>query len=141
MEGTSTPGEPLLVQVGDLIATGSGDNTSVVMIVWTNRSYVPGARDALNTPQEAPSSRATPADAICLVPPRGDGQFMGTAMLPTFMTYLGWLTFSDVEVDAADKAGDAFAAREGHTWRVEVPGYRHVDHDWWTTFRSQPMST
>lgn len=141
MASTSTAGEPLLVQVGDIIATGSGDFMTVVMIVWTNRSYTPGALDAQGTASEAPSARATPVDAVCLVPPRGDGQFMGTAMLPTFMTYLGWLTFSEGEVDAADKAGDAFAAREGHTWRVEVPGYRHVDHDWWTTFRSQPMST
>lgn len=140
MTSTSTAGEQLLVQVGDLIATGSGDNTSFVMIVWTNRSYVPGARDALNTPQEAPSSRATPADAICLLPPRGDGQFMGTAMLPSFMTYLGWQTFSDDEMDAADAADNEFAAREGHTWRVEVPGYRHIKHDWWGTFRGQSMS-
>lgn len=135
--GQGTP-EPVLVQVGDLVATGYGDQTRVVLIAWTNRSYIPGALDAAGTAFEAPSTKATPVDAICLLAPIGDGQFAGTAMAGDFMTYIGSLTFSDEQIDAACAADDDFAAREGHTWRIEVSGYRHLEHPWWQTFREQP---
>lgn len=129
-----TADKDLLVQVGDVIVAGHGDQSNVVTIAWTNRAYTPGARDAQGTPHEAPSSRATPVDAICLLAPRGDGQFNGTAMRQDFLTYLGFLEFTESEIDAAEAAGDEFTARDGHTWRVNVPGYRHVDPMWWATF-------
>lgn len=129
----------LLVQVGDIITNGPGDYSTVVLIAWTNRGYIPGAKDAQGTPQEAPSAKATPVDAICLIPPLGDGQFTGTAMLPEFMTYLGWLSPTDAEVEAADENDDDYAAREGHTWQVNIPGYHHVSHNWWQTFRHPPI--
>ena len=127
----------LRVQVGDVIRRGTGDYSQTVVIVWTNRSYVPGATDATATEYEVPSSRAHPVDAICLVPPVGDGHFMGTAMLPKFMTYLGFLRFTNDEQDAADVADDDFAARDGHTWEVNLPGYKHVTTPWWEVFREQ----
>lgn len=126
---------PLRVQVGDIITRGSGDYSTTVLIAWTNRSYTPGALDAQGTDQEHPAARATPVDAICLVAPVGEGQFAGSAMRPEFLRYLGWIRPTDEEIDAACAADDDFAAREGHTWEVTVPGYRHATHDWWDTFR------
>ncbi|OZE77190.1 hypothetical protein CH305_18305 [Rhodococcus sp. 15-649-2-2] len=128
-------GDKLRVQVGDVIRQGRGDYSQTVIIVWTNRSYVPGATTATATEFEAPAERAHPADAICLAPPVGDGQFMGTALLPSFMTYLGFLNYTDDEQTAADEADDEYAARDGHTWEVNLPGYEHVATPWWETFR------
>ena len=96
----------LHVQVGDFIASGSGDCTTLVAIVWTNRHYEPSNRD-------------TPVDAVCLVAPVGDGQFAGTAMTPDFLTYLGWVTPTDEEFE--------LDVREGHTWAVNGTGWRRVD--------------
>lgn len=123
MATPDTPEPSLLVQVGDVIIRGRGDHAMVVMIIWTSRS-----------------DQTTPVDALCLVPPVGDGQFMGTAMLPSFMTYLGWLRPTEAEVDAAIAADDDFAAREGHTWQINQPGYRHVSHQWWECFRQPPTT-
>lgn len=122
----------LLVQAGDVIAKGSGRNTWVVLIAWTNRSYNPGATD----PQ-----KQTPVDAIWLVPPVGYGNHTGSALQSSFLSYQGWLTFSDDHIDQAIAEGDDFAAREGHTWKVNVDGYRHVTHPWWEHFRNQELST
>lgn len=130
----------LQVQVGDVITCGTGDYSTTVVIAWTNRRYTPGATDAQGTEFEQPSSRATPVDAICLVAPKGDGQFAGTAMRPEFLRYLGWVRPTDEEIATADEAGDDHAAREGHTWEVTVPGYQHVKHPWWDTFRHPPVS-
>ena len=122
----------LLVQVGDVIMRGAGDQAQIVVIAWTNRSYVPGAIDAQGTPYQAPSARATPVDAVLLVPPGGDGQFSGTALRPEIMTYLGYLHYSDEETEAA--GDDDYAAREGHTWRMRDTGWRHLEN-WWAILR------
>lgn len=129
--------DKLRVQVGDVIRQGTGDYSTTVLIAWTNRSYVPGATDATATEHERPSEKAHPVDAICLVAPVGDGQFMGIAMDPHFMTYLGWLRFTEEETDAADEADDAHTAREGHTWEINASGYAHVTTPWWEKFRGQ----
>lgn len=133
----------LLVMVGDVIQHSTGDQTTAVLIAWTNRSYTPGARDAAGTDLERPSARATPVDAIVLVAPVGDDQFAGTATVPGFLEYQGWITPTDTEIDRAidlDPDHDLLA-REGHMWAVTHPGYRHVTHDWWEMFRTTPPHT
>lgn len=110
-----TAEQPLLVQVGDIITQGHGDYSRTAIIAWTNRDH----------PQ--------PVDAIWLVPPVGDGQFTGTAATEDFMTYLGWLNPTDEEIEAA--GDNEHEARDGHTWQINAPGYRHVTHEWWNTFR------
>ena len=91
-----------------------------MMIVWTNRAYQLGHEDGY---------KATPVDAVCI--DHYDGQMIGTALLPHFLTYLGILEYSDEEKDSAQ---DEYSYRDGHTWEVNVPGYRRATHNWWETF-------
>lgn len=127
------PEERLRVQVGDLIASGSGDHTQVLLICWTNRpSDLEGWQRVFPSGDSSvfSSSNPTPVDAVILLPKRGDGAYAGHAMSEQFLNYVGWLTYTDSDDQ------DEFTNREGHTWEVTVPGYRHVTHDWWTAFRS-----
>lgn len=110
----------LLVQVGDVIAKGEGDQMSVAVISWTNRAY----------------SHTPPVDAVCLVSPVGDDR-TGMAMDSAFLDYLGAFEYSEAEIAAVEETDDEFSTREGHTWAVNKQGWSHVSHPWWKVFREQ----
>lgn len=114
MEEQTKSDDRLRVQVGDLITKGHGDEASIVLISWTRRPY----------------HFDPPVDAVTVISPVGYDHEDGFAAPASFMDYLGSIDYTDDEIDAAVESGDDFAARSGHTWAVNEPGWSHMGTSW-----------
>ena len=135
----------LLVQVGETVLLElqgpTGTYQCLVMPCWTNRSHVPGARDAQGTDLARPSARATPVDLVqvsvgrhldhrpgarsagtfhgVLGPFPGIGRALPQVSAFLEVCYLGDLEPSQEALDAADRRGlDVRFPLQGHTWAL-----------------------